>query len=142
MLESDKIMFEIYKEGAYGDNYHVVYFTELEDHEKDKEIERYKGIYKHAVRGRGDFRNAFRKERNKNQQLETELAEARGEHRRVIKREYKPVGPQEIVLGWWRTGDESGPSIRPYNEVMSRNWYTHIKPLPSPPESGEGEGGE
>ena len=40
MLESDKIMFEIYKEGAYGERYHVVYFTELEDHDKDKEIDR------------------------------------------------------------------------------------------------------
>ena len=40
MLESDKIMFEIYKEGAYGDRYRVVYFTELEDHDKDKEIDR------------------------------------------------------------------------------------------------------
>ena len=40
MLESDKIMFEIYKEGAYGERYHVVYFTELDDHDKDKEIDR------------------------------------------------------------------------------------------------------
>ena len=40
MLESDKIMFEIYKEGAYGERYHIVYFTELEDHDKDKEIDR------------------------------------------------------------------------------------------------------
>ncbi len=40
MLESDKIMFEIYKEGSYGERYHVVYFTELEDHDKDKEIDR------------------------------------------------------------------------------------------------------
>lgn len=40
MLESDKIMFEIYKEGVYGERFHVVYFTELEDHDKDKEIDR------------------------------------------------------------------------------------------------------
>lgn len=40
MLESDKIMFEIYKESAYSERYHVVYFTELEDHDKDKEIDR------------------------------------------------------------------------------------------------------
>lgn len=39
-MESDKIMFEIYKEGAYGERYHVVYFTELDDHDKDKEIDR------------------------------------------------------------------------------------------------------
>ena len=40
MLESDKIMFEIYKESVYGERYRVVYFTELEDHDKDKEIDR------------------------------------------------------------------------------------------------------
>lgn len=40
MLESDKIMFEIYKESAYSERYHVVYFTELDDHDKDKEIDR------------------------------------------------------------------------------------------------------
>lgn len=40
MQEADKIMFEIYKEGSYGDSYRVVYFTELEDHDKDKEIDR------------------------------------------------------------------------------------------------------
>ena len=40
MLEADKIMFEIYKEDSYGDRYCVVYFTELEDHDKDKEIDR------------------------------------------------------------------------------------------------------
>lgn len=40
MLESDRIMFEIYKESAYSERYHVVYFTELDDHDKDKEIDR------------------------------------------------------------------------------------------------------
>lgn len=33
-------MFEIYKESAYSERYHVVYFTELDDHDKDKEIDR------------------------------------------------------------------------------------------------------
>ena len=39
-MESDKIMFEIYKEGAYSERYHVVYYTELADHDRDKEIDR------------------------------------------------------------------------------------------------------
>lgn len=40
MLDSDKTMFEIYKESAYSDHYRVVYFTELTDHNKDTEIDR------------------------------------------------------------------------------------------------------
>jgi hypothetical protein len=31
-------MFEIYKETAYTGGYHVVYFTELQDHNKESEI--------------------------------------------------------------------------------------------------------
>lgn len=38
-MESDKIMFEIYRDGKYwGSKYRVVYFTELDDHNKEKEI--------------------------------------------------------------------------------------------------------
>ncbi len=33
-------MFEIYRESAYNKKYRVVYFTELGDHDKDKEISR------------------------------------------------------------------------------------------------------
>ena len=36
----DKIMFEIYKENIYSDRYRVVYFSELDDHNKDEEINR------------------------------------------------------------------------------------------------------
>ena len=36
----DKIMFEIYKENVYSGEYRVVYFSELDDHNKDKEIDR------------------------------------------------------------------------------------------------------
>ena len=35
-----QIMFEIYREPAYQGNYRVVYFTELEEHNKDLEIGR------------------------------------------------------------------------------------------------------
>jgi hypothetical protein len=38
LFESDKVMFEIYRETEYTGNYRVVYFTELEDHNKESEI--------------------------------------------------------------------------------------------------------
>ncbi len=37
-LASDKIMFEIYRETTYTGRYRVVYFTELQDHNKESEI--------------------------------------------------------------------------------------------------------
>jgi len=39
-VASDRIMFEIYRETAYSDHYRVVYFTELNDHNRDAEINR------------------------------------------------------------------------------------------------------
>ena len=39
-FESDRIMFEIYKETTYQGRYKVVYFTELQDHNKEHEISR------------------------------------------------------------------------------------------------------
>ncbi len=39
-FEADKIMFEIYKETTYQGQYNVVYFTELQDHNKEHEINR------------------------------------------------------------------------------------------------------
>ena len=36
----DKIMFEIYKENVYSGEYRVVYFSEFDAHNKDKEIAR------------------------------------------------------------------------------------------------------
>ncbi|HYX70245.1 MAG TPA: hypothetical protein VE825_13995 [Terriglobales bacterium] len=40
MMESDKIMFEIYREAPYTGQYRVVYFTELNDQNKEYEINR------------------------------------------------------------------------------------------------------
>lgn len=40
MRESEKIMFEIYREASYGRRYKVVYFTELNEHNKEAEINR------------------------------------------------------------------------------------------------------
>ena len=37
-FESDKVMFEIYRDAGYTGKYRVVYFTELQDHNKDTEI--------------------------------------------------------------------------------------------------------
>lgn len=37
-FESDKTMFEIYRETTYSGRYRVVYFTELQDHNKETEI--------------------------------------------------------------------------------------------------------
>ena len=40
MTASDKIMFEIYREADYGRQFRVVYFTELNEHNKENEINR------------------------------------------------------------------------------------------------------
>jgi hypothetical protein len=40
LFESDKVMFEIYRETEYTGRYRVVYFTELNDHNKESEINR------------------------------------------------------------------------------------------------------
>ena len=37
-IQSDKVMFEIYRDAEFGRRYHVVYFTELDEHTKEKEI--------------------------------------------------------------------------------------------------------
>jgi hypothetical protein len=37
-IQSDKVMFEIYREPEFGRRYRVVYFTELDEHTKEKEI--------------------------------------------------------------------------------------------------------
>jgi hypothetical protein len=37
-FEADKVMFEIYRENGYNRRYRVVYFTELQDHNKETEI--------------------------------------------------------------------------------------------------------
>ncbi|MCH7814719.1 MAG: hypothetical protein IID40_11940 [Planctomycetes bacterium] len=40
MAVSDRIMFEIYREASYAQRYRVVYFTELDEHNKEAEISR------------------------------------------------------------------------------------------------------
>ena len=40
LFEADKVMFEIYRETGYTGEFRVVYFTELQDHNKETEINR------------------------------------------------------------------------------------------------------
>lgn len=40
MYVHEKTMFEIYREEGYGRRFRVVYFTELDDHNKESEISR------------------------------------------------------------------------------------------------------
>ena len=37
-FQSEKVMFEIYRDPNLGGRYRVVYFTELDEHNKEKEI--------------------------------------------------------------------------------------------------------
>ena len=76
LFESDKVMFEIYRETEYSGKYRVVYFTELQDHNKETEIN-------HALAGEhffDGFIKNFRKDEAKEiiQQLLARLNE--GEH--------------------------------------------------------------
>jgi len=52
-IESEKVMFEIYRELAFNRRYRVVYFTELDEHNKDSEIN-------DAMRGEHVFDGFFR----------------------------------------------------------------------------------
>jgi hypothetical protein len=61
LFESDKIMFEIYRDTDYSGQYRVVYFTELGDHNKETEIN-------HAMAGEhffDGFLKNFRKDEAK-----------------------------------------------------------------------------
>ncbi len=40
MRADEKVMFEIYREASYNRKYKVVYFTELDEHNKETEINR------------------------------------------------------------------------------------------------------
>jgi len=39
-MQSDKVMFEIYREAGYNRRFRVLYFTELNDHNRETEINR------------------------------------------------------------------------------------------------------
>lgn len=61
LFEADKVMFEIYRDKTYTGKYCVVYYTELDDHNKEHEINR-------AMAGESfydGFLKNFRKEEGK-----------------------------------------------------------------------------
>jgi hypothetical protein len=39
-IQADKTMFEVYRDKSYDRDFRVVYYTELEDHNKESEINR------------------------------------------------------------------------------------------------------
>jgi len=82
LFESDKVMFEIYRETEYSGRYCVVYFTELQDHNKETEIN-------HALAGEhffDGFIKNFRKDEAK-QIIDSILSRLNGGER---------VDPQEV----------------------------------------------
>jgi hypothetical protein len=81
-FESDKVMFEIYRETEYTGKFRVVYFTELQDHNKESEIN-------HALAGEhfyDGFLKNYRKDEAK-QIIEALLDRLNGGEK---------LGPQEI----------------------------------------------
>ncbi len=90
-FDSDKIMFEIYREATYSRRYRVVYFTELQDHNKESEINR-------AMAGEhfcdGFIRN-YRKDQAKEviSRLIERLNAGEGLTKEVVERELKPFVP-------------------------------------------------
>jgi hypothetical protein len=87
-IESDKVMFEIYREPEFGRRYRVVYFTELDEHNREVEINE-------AMRGDhvfdGYLRN-FTKEEGK--RIVAEILERLNSGQRIsaadIERQLKP----------------------------------------------------
>jgi len=59
LFEADKVMFEIYRETEYSGKFRVCYFTELQDHNKESEIN-------HALAGE-HFYDGFLKNYGKDQ---------------------------------------------------------------------------
>jgi hypothetical protein len=82
LFESDKVMFEIYRETEYTGKYRVVYFTELQDHNKETEIN-------HAMAGE-HFYDGFIKNFGKDEAKEI----INGILQRLNSGE--PVNPQDV----------------------------------------------
>ncbi|MGH9358679.1 MAG: hypothetical protein ACRD22_22450 [Terriglobia bacterium] len=93
-LETDKIMFEIYREATYTGRYKVVYFTELQDHNREFEISR-------ALAGEhffDGFIRGFRKEEAKQaiQKLIDGLNAGEALDRKEIERQLEPFMPAAV----------------------------------------------
>ena len=90
-FKSDKIMFEVYKEATYSGKYRVVYFTELQDHNKEGEINRAMAG-EHFVDG---FIRAYLKDQAKEaiEKLLNRLNEGETITKVDFERELKPFTP-------------------------------------------------
>jgi hypothetical protein len=89
LFESDKVMFEIYRETEYTGRYRVVYFTELQDHNKETEINHalagehfYDGFIKNFKKDEAkEIINGILARLNSGERLEPqEIERALGEH--------------------------------------------------------------
>jgi len=90
-LESDKVMFEIYRETTYSRRFRVVYFTELQDHNKEWEIS-------HAMAGEhfyDGFIRGYKKEEAKQaiDRILKRLNDGERLDRAEVERELKPFTP-------------------------------------------------
>jgi hypothetical protein len=88
-MEADKVMFEIYREAAYTGKYRVVYYTELNEHNKEWEINRalsgehfYDGFIRNYRKDEAkDIIDALLKRMNEGEKLApTDIEAALGEH--------------------------------------------------------------
>ena len=67
--DAKKVMFEIYRDSSFGGQYRVVYFTELGEHDKEKEID-------NAMRGEHIFDGfLLHRERQEGKQAVQEILE-------------------------------------------------------------------
>jgi thiaminase len=88
-MESDKVMFEIYREGTYTGKYRVVYYTELNENNKEWEINKamagehfYDGFIRNYRKDEAkDIIDALLKRLNEGEKLSGEdIEEALGQH--------------------------------------------------------------
>jgi hypothetical protein len=90
-FESDKVMFEIYREPTYTGKYRVVYFTDLTDHDREQE-------FNLALRGE-HFYDGFLKNFGKDaakeaiSRLLARLNEGESLNAKDVERELKPYMP-------------------------------------------------
>ncbi len=84
-VQSDKVMFMIYRDTTYTDKYRVCYFTELDDHNKENEINKalageyfYDGFIKNFKKDRAkEIIDKFLERLNKGENVEPgELSKA------------------------------------------------------------------
>jgi len=89
MMESDKVMFEIYREGTYTGKYRVVYYTELNENNKEWEINKamsgehfYDGFIKNYGKDEAkDIIETLLKRMNEGEKLSPgQIEEALGQH--------------------------------------------------------------